>query len=264
MDGVTEKQLNRIELDGHDHLDGPDVDLSSDDDAGDPAAAFDALRSTVATLSGDLQREMSTIRKGVEAAFDQLERQGAPIDYSADLGRIAQQLSTMTERITAMEKLPLLRQGPEHYARLVEKSGEGLVRSAVYQLERQAFDLERINRNLTGQLDSARERRRQDWWLVSVGGAGIVLGVFLTLFAPRVLPGAVAPILASAVMGDTVWDAGMKMMMFASPESWGRVVAAERLVEANKGAIADCRAAAAKAGKEQKCSIVVPAQEPAR
>lgn len=99
---------------------------------------------------------------------------------------------------------------------------------------------------------------------MSVGGAGIVLGVLLTLLAPRVLPGAVAPILASAVMGDTVWDAGMKMMMFASPDSWGRVVAAERLVEANKAAVADCRAAAAKAGKEQRCAIVVPASGTAR
>ncbi len=261
MDGVTKERLNNGELDGHEPLDAPEVDLSSEEDPGDPAAAFEALRSTVANLSGDLSREIATIRKGVEAAFDQLERQGAPIDYSADLGRVTQQLSTMTERINALEKLPLLRQGGEHYARILEKSGEGLVRSAVYQLERQAFDLERINRNLTGQLDSARERRRQDWWLVSVGGAGIVLGVLLTLFAPRVLPGAVAPILASAVMGDTVWDAGMKMMMFASPESWGRVVSADRLVEANKGAIADCRAAAAKAGKEQKCMIVVPVQE---
>lgn len=264
MDGVTGEGSNRIELDGHEDLGGPDVDLSSDDDAGDPAAAFEALRASVANLSGELRHEMTTIRKGVEVAFDQLERQAAPIDYSADLGRVTQQLSTMTERINALEKLPFLRQGPEHYGRILEQSGEGLVRSAVYQLERQAFDLERINRNLTGQLDSARERRRQDWWLVSVGGAGIVLGVLLTLVAPRLLPGAVAPILASAVMGDTVWDAGMKMMMFASPETWGRVVAAERLVEANKGAIADCRAAAAKAGKEQKCTILVPAQEGAR
>lgn len=264
MDDATKERLNKGELGGHEHQDGLDVDLSSDDDVGDPAAAFDALRSSVANLSNDLRREMATIRRGVEAAFDQFERQGAPIDYSPDLGRVTQQLSTMTERINALEKLPLLRQGPEHYARLLEKSGEGLVRSAVYQLERQAFDLERINRNLNGQLDSARERRRQDWWLVSVGGAGIVFGVLLTLFAPRVLPGAVAPILASAVMGDTVWDAGMKMMMFASPESWGRVVAAERLVEVNKGAVADCKTAAAKAGKEQRCTILVPAAEAAR
>ena len=113
MDGVTGEGSNRGELDGHEDLGGPDVDLSSDEDDGDPAAAFDALRSTVANLSGDLRREMATIRKGVEAAFDQLERQGTPIDYSADLGRVAQQLSTMTERISAMEKLPLLRQGPD-------------------------------------------------------------------------------------------------------------------------------------------------------
>jgi hypothetical protein len=235
-----------------------------DDDAGDPAAAFEALRASVSTLSDNLQLEMTTIRKGVEAAFDQLERRGTSIDYSADLGRISQQLSAMVERMEGLEKTPLLRQGAEHYARVLERSGEGLVRSAVYQLEQQAFDLERINRNLSASMDGARERRRQNWWLASTGGAGIVIGVLFTLFAPRVLPEGTVPIIASAVMGETVWDAGMKMMMFASPETWGRVVSADRLIEANKGAVADCKAAAAKAGKEQKCVIVVPAGEGSR
>ena len=50
------------------------------DDAGDPAAAFDALRQTVEDLAGDLTREMTTIRKGVEAAFEEFDRQGPPQD----------------------------------------------------------------------------------------------------------------------------------------------------------------------------------------
>lgn len=261
MDGLTNEDDGRGSRAQRQPVANDEPEGVVTDDAGDPAAAFDALRFSVEAFSRDLTREITTIRKGVEAAFDQFERQGAPIDYSADLGRVTQQLSTVTERINALEQLPHLRQDAEHYARVLERSGEGLVRSAAYQLERQALDLERINRNLTEQLDSARERRRQDWWLVSVGGAGIVLGVLLTLFAPRVLPGSVAPILASAVMGDTVWDAGRKMMMFASPETWGSVVSAARLFEANKGAVADCKAAAAKAGKEQRCTIVVPVQE---
>lgn len=47
----------------------PDV---LDEDAGDPAAAFDALRITVESLASDLTREMTTIRKGVEYALDHL------------------------------------------------------------------------------------------------------------------------------------------------------------------------------------------------
>lgn len=98
-----------------------------EDDAGDPAAAFEALRATIEELSADLRREMTTIRKGVEAAFDQFERQGAPVDYSADLGAMSQQLATLTERVHGVEKSPILRQGAEHYARALENGGRGLV-----------------------------------------------------------------------------------------------------------------------------------------
>ncbi|RKI29377.1 hypothetical protein D7X55_42690, partial [Corallococcus sp. AB049A] len=51
-----------------------------DEDAGDPAAAFDALRETVENLAADLKREMTTIRKGVEAAFEEFDRQGPAQD----------------------------------------------------------------------------------------------------------------------------------------------------------------------------------------
>ncbi len=45
---------------------GPDA---SAEDAGDPAAAFDALRETVENLAADLKREMTTIRKGLRGHF---------------------------------------------------------------------------------------------------------------------------------------------------------------------------------------------------
>ena len=48
-------------------------------------------------------------------------------------------------------------------------------------------------------------------------------------------------------------------MAYASPVSWGRVAAADVLMEANAEAVAACREAAAKAGKEQRCTITVPA-----
>lgn len=44
--------------------------------------------------------------------------------------------------------------------------------------------------------------------------------------------------------------------MFASPRSWDRVVAADKLINDNKNAVADSRNAAAKAGKEQKCPVL--------
>lgn len=230
-----------------------------EDDAGDPAAAFEALRDTVEDLAADLGREMTTIRKGVESAFDQLERQGATVDYSAELGRMTQQLTVVGEHLQAIHQAPVLRQGAEHYARVLERSGEGLVRSAVKKLEQRSFDLERVTRNLSAHVEGARERSRQDRWLMGAGVSGVALGILLTLFAPAVLPFSAAPRVASFVMGDDAWNSGMALMRFASPASWERVSAADRLIEANSAAITACRKSVASTGKPQACSITVSA-----
>ncbi|MFK4771704.1 DUF6118 family protein [Rhizobium sp. ZW T2_16] len=230
-----------------------------EDDGGNPAAAFEALRDRVEDLAADLGREMTTIRKGVESAFDQLERQGATVDYSAELGRMTQQLAVMGEHLQAIHQAPVLRQGAEHYARVLERSGEGLVRSAVQKLESRASDLERVTRNLSAHVEGARERRRQNWWLVGVGGSCVVAGILLTLIAPAALPFSAAPRVAGFVMGDDAWNSGMALMRFASPASWERVSAADRLIEANSNAITACRKSVASTGKPQACSITISA-----
>ena len=97
------------------------------DDAGDPAAAFEALRRTVEKQGGQIGAEMTVIRRGVEAAFDQFEKIRQPPDYGPDLGKIIQFLAVVEERLAAVEQSPILRNGPEHYARSLERSGEGLV-----------------------------------------------------------------------------------------------------------------------------------------
>lgn len=232
--------------------------ISEDDSAGDPAAAFDALRATVEDASSDLTREMTTIRKGVEAAFDQLERVGASADYSADLGRIVQTLTTLNERLTAVEKSPLLRQGADQFAARLERTGESLVRVAAQTLENRASDLERVTRNLSAHVEGARERRRQNWWLVGVGGLCVVAGILLTLIAPAALPFSAAPRVASFVMGQDPWRAGIALMAFDSPTSWGRVAFADQLIQMNSISVQECLAAASRAGKEQKCTIMVP------
>lgn len=57
---------------------GSEPEIFGEAEAGDPAAAFEALRETIEDLAADLGREMTTIRKGVESAFDQIERRARP------------------------------------------------------------------------------------------------------------------------------------------------------------------------------------------
>ncbi|WP_247998060.1 DUF6118 family protein [Brucella tritici] len=246
------------ELDDHDDREGFEPEALADD-AGDPAAAFDALRQTVEDLAGDLRREMTTIRKGVEMALEEFDRQGPPADYKPELAQLVQQLAHVGERVQGVEQSPILRNGPQHYAAALERSGEGLVRTAAQQLERQASDLERAGRVLSLHVAGARERHVQNRLLWIVGGAGLVLGILLTLFAPRVLPGSVDMAVASTAMNADRWNAGISLMRSGSPRNWNNLVSASDLVRANQAALTACAEAAATAKKDQNCTITVAA-----
>lgn len=223
----------------------------------DPAQAFDALRLAIDKLTRDVGGEMTVIRKGVEAAFEEFERFQQPTDYGPDLGRVVQQLAGVGERLKAVEQSPILRNGPEHYANALERGGDSLVRSAAQQFERQATDLERAANSVARRLASARERHVQDRWLWGAGAAGLVAGVLLTLFAPRVLPGSVDMAVAATAMNADRWNAGMSLMRSGSAEGWRGLMVANNLVRYNQEALNACSEAATKAKKEQRCTITV-------
>jgi hypothetical protein len=234
---------------------------ASADDAGDPAAAFDALRETVENLAADLKREMTTIRKGVEAAFEEFDRQGPAQDYKPELAQIVQQLAHVGERVHGVEQSPILRQGAQHYAAALERSGEGLVRTAVQQLERQAADLERAGRNLTAYTKSAYDRKSQYFRMWMAGLVGLFVGIFLILLLPRFLPFSADSHVASLVMGFDRISAGYAMIGAADPLEVEKMKWGGRFYNASGGEISACLETARQTGKDQKCTITVPAPE---
>ena len=246
---MTELDDDRDEL-------GPN---GSADDAGDPAAAFDALRETVESLAGDLTREMTTIRKGVEAAFEEFDRQGPAQDYKPELAQIVQQLAHFGERLQGVEQSPILRQGAQHYAAALERSGEGLVRTAVQQLERQASDLERISSVLASHNKSAFHWKDQDFRMWMAGTVGVFAGIFLILLLPRFLPFSADSHVASLVMGSDRIDAAYAMINSVDPIGVKKLQWGAGFYEASGGEISACLDKARQTGKDQKCTVTVPA-----
>ena len=119
-------------------------------------------------------------------------------------------------------------------------------------------DLVQLRDELTLQLAGARERRRQDRWLAGAVGLGLVFGVMATLVLPRLLlPGWLGLSVAATVLGADRWNAGAALMQSGSPQGWRALVDASRLVRANEEAVRGCTEAAAKAKKEQRCTITV-------
>jgi hypothetical protein len=243
-----------------DDMEGLDPEAAADEDS-DPAQAFEALRQTVESLAGNLTREMTNIRKGVELALDRFEEIGPAADYRPEFGKVVQQLAAVAEHLHGVEQSPVLRNGPEHYARALERCGEGLVKTAVQQLERQASDLERAGRNLASYTQSAYDRKSQDFRMWTAGLVGLVLGILLILLLPRFLPFSADSHVASLVMGFDRVSAGYAMIGADDPLEVEKMKWGGRFYNASGGEISVCLETARQTGKDQKCTITVPAPE---
>ena len=230
-----------------------------DEDAGDPAAAFDALRRTIETQGAQIGAEMTVMRRGLEAAFDQLEKIEPAQDYKPQLAQLVQALDTVAERMHGVEQSPILRQGATHYAALLERSGEALIRTAAQQLERQASDLERISSVLASHNRSAFHRKDQDFRMWMAAGVGVVVGVFLILLLPRFLPFSADSRVASLVMGQDRISAAYAMINSVDPLGVKKLEWGAGFYDASGGEISACLEMAKQTGKDQKCTITVPA-----
>lgn len=239
---------------------GTELPLDAGDEADEAVKAFEALRKSIDKRGKATTDELNTIRKGVEALFDQVEALQARPDYAEDLGRMTAVIKAVAERLKALEATPLLHQGLEHHARLLERTGESLVKTAVQSLEHKAQRFDSAAVTLERMAQGARERRTQDFWLAGTAAVFLVLGALLMLFLPRILPFDAGSQVAAAVMGKSRWDAGAAIMQAANPDGWKAVTASDQLDRDNAEVLARCRQAAAKFGEAQKCTVkVMPA-----
>jgi hypothetical protein len=207
----------------------------------DPAAAFEALRAEVAQVRTALEGLPTT----------------AP-DYSPTLAVIAQSLA-------AMEAHPALRLTPDALASQVRQASEAAqqqgrreLANAVQRVDAAGAGLERLaERQRTG-----REQVRQVAIMTAVGAvAGVIVWVCFSGPIARALPAgwSVPERMAAATLRLDRWGAGARLMASASPQGWARVAEASELEQANRSALDACQAVAGKAGRAQRCTIMLNA-----
>lgn len=203
------------------------------------AEAFEALRAEVAQLRAVLEDLPTT----------------AP-DYSPTLAAIAQSLA-------AMEAHPALRLTPDALASQVRQASEAAqqqgrreLANAVQRVDAAGADLERLaERQRTG-----REQVRQVAIMTAVGAvAGVIVWVCFSGPIARALPASwsVPERMAAATLRLDRWGAGARLMASASQQGWARLAAASDLERENRTALDDCRKAAGRTGKAQRCSVTV-------
>ena len=216
--------------------------------AADPAQAFEDLRAEVS--------ELRRIMEALPAAWEENQ----PPDYTPSLGTIAKGLAAVDSRLTGIEKHPALRLTPEQHQQAVAQAGNVLMREAAQKLDRAAQDAERERHQLAGLIGTVRKQDEQRNWLLYAASGALVVGLLVSPFVAEVLPFGGDSAVAAVIMNADRWNAGIALMQAASPDGWRGVADASNLVRVNQEALAACREAAARAKKEQRCTITVPAQ----
>ena len=240
----------------------PGPGVGEADETVDAAVAFEALRASVERVGRELHAETVRVREGVTAALDRAEMTGTPVDYSADLGRLVQELATVSERLGTIERLPALRQDAERAVRLLQSSSEELVRDAVRRLDARAEVFLRETRVLKARawpLWMYEDRNRLAFVGVAAGVAGLYLGVMAVFLVPNLLPFGAAEYVARKILGEgSSRQAGIRLMTFEDPLGVSRLAAADRLMRTNDTVIEACRAVVVRTGKSQPCTVTVP------
>jgi len=218
-----------------------------DEDGGDPAAAFDELRRTIETQGAKISAEMTLMRRGLEAVFGEIERIRPPQDYKPQLAQLAQAFDNVAERLHGVEQTVL------------ERGGEELIRRAARELEQQASNLEGAGQNLAACTKNAYDREYQDFRMWRAGIAGMFVGIFLILLLPRFLPFSTASHVARLVMGRDRVSAGYAMIEAVAPFEVEKMRWGGRFYDSSASDFSACLETAKKTGKDQRCSITVPA-----
>ena len=214
---------------------------------GDAAQAFEALRA-----------EVSVQRRAIEALAAALQST-RPKDYTPTLGKIAKGLEDMNARLDSIEGHPALRLTPEHHQRAMAKAGSGLMHEVAQQLERATEAAASHGQHLAGVIGVARRQDQQLKWVVGTGAAALIVGLLISPILARLLPFGLDGRVAASILRGNRWEAGAALMQAENPEGWRGIVNDLNLVKTNQVALTPCREAAAKAKKEQRCMIVVPA-----
>ena len=199
-------------------------DSGEGEGAGDPAAAFDALRLSVETQGASLAQQMADLRRGVEAASEGIDKIGRGPDTSVDLARIMKSLGQVSGQLQAIQNSPsLIEVAADRYVKKFEESGTAMLSAAITVFGESSHELRGVSEKLGERLALAKGRyvRLKFLGLAGGGGAaiGAVAGVLMALFLPRFLPASAAMTAASTVMGEDRWDAGAALMEAGDPQS---------------------------------------------
>lgn len=216
-----------------------------------PAEAFDAmsrrLAGLIASVDGFAARQQELLGR----------------DYSEDLARIDERCTELRQALATMSNRPAMALTPQIVGEQIERAARATRETDQLAWHAAQRALYATIGEMTQRIDSARTADRQNWWLIGLGCAALVVGFLFGGTIPSIIDHA-APdqwhwpeARAAAVLRRDGWDAGERMMQVADPDRWNTLVAEHALWQGNADALADCRKSAIRKGKPVTCRIQI-------
>lgn len=198
-----------------------------------------------------LQEEVAALGRKFEAMAAR-PATPEPVDFGPSFGEVLGKLAELETKLVAIADYPSLRLTPDQHARAIERAKEGAFHEVIRQLRDEAGAIRREREALEEIGTHGRNRKRERLWLAGA----VVIGLFAYPLVAATLPG--GSYLAAMATGTVDrWQAGIGLMHVADPEGARSIARATRIVSTNAEALRTCAEAARKAGREQKCPIVV-------
>jgi hypothetical protein len=212
---------------------------------GDATQALDALRAEVLSVHvaiAELTKSVNDIR---------------PVDYTLSLGKIAKGLAQVIERLASIEQHPALLLTPAQHQLSIADAARFVMREPLASLQEERRSSERHTKELAAIVGAARRREQQLKWVLVTAAAALSVGLLMSPLVARLLPFGLDSRVAAMVMANDRWNAGLALLQAQSPKGLHDLEIAAQILQANRAALDDCSAAAAKTHKEQHCEMVV-------
>ena len=215
----------------------------------------------------ELRAELTLLRQAIERLIaERTELPDAP-DYSETLGVISHNLSGTAQRVDALVNSPALSLTTAEINRQIIEVG-----TAGRSEDRRAIAaarqvIEEVGTKLGRQLDShvmADEQRRRLWQVgLAALAAGALLWAILAGPLARAMPARWLwpEWMAARSLRMPMWEGGKRLMRAGNAQAYADVQAGNRLVVANRDALAVCRKQAAWAKKAVRCTIQVKVED---
>lgn len=230
------------------------------DDQGQGDAATEAFE--------EVRAEVTLLRRAIERLAAERAEVPAPKDYDETLGRIAQAINKLAERMDALAERPGIKITPEGIARQIATAGSVTRADDQRTIAEARGALERTTAQLAGVVASARRGDEQNRWLAWTAIGGVVAGAvfYAALAGPiaRAMPDSWLwpERMATRTLDMPMWQAGGQLLATADPAAYRTLTTDEEIARANHDTIERCRRAAAKARNAVRCTVTIKPAEP--